>query len=283
MSTKSTSTKSKTSSSSASIAATPAAAKPTVKATTSKKPASAKTKAEVKEEVAPPVVTDATDKKERKRREVNKETVDTDFTSMQTRIEAEISRLRESSEKVRGIKFLRSINKALKTLHSDTKRVMKLKKKNNRKKNVVSGFLKPIKISPELAAFTGWNANDTYSRVTVTKHICDYIKERELYDPNDKRLIMCDDQLKSLLKYDPENPPIDADGQPALLNYFRLQRYLKPHFIKIEDDKSKETAAEKKKTTKSKASSTKSKTTKKQVVEEEEEEDDVEEEAVDDE
>lgn len=175
-----------------------------------------------------------TEKKERKRREVTKETVDADFSVLQTRIESEIARLRESSEKVRGIKFLRSINKALKTLHSDTKRVMKLKKKNNRKKNVVSGFLKPIKISPELAAFTSWDVNGTYSRVNVTKFICDYIKNNGLYNEEDKRLIICDDRLKDLLSYDPENPPVDAEGKPAPLNYFRLQKYLKPHFIKIE-------------------------------------------------
>lgn len=196
-----------------------------------KKSTTAKAKVEAKQDAAP------TEKKERKRRDVTKETVDADFDALQTRIEDEITRLRESSEKVRGIKFLRSINKSLKTLHSDTKRVMKLKKKNNRKKNVVSGFLKPIKISDDLAEFTGWDVEGTYSRVNVTKFICDYIKEHSLFDENDKRLILCDDSLKSLLDYDSENPPNDADGNPAPLNYFRLQKYLKPHFIKIETPK----------------------------------------------
>ena len=55
---------------------------------------------------------ESVERKERKRRDVNKETIDLDFTALQQRIESEISRLRESSEKVRGIKFLRSINKA---------------------------------------------------------------------------------------------------------------------------------------------------------------------------
>ncbi len=208
---------------------TPTAKKPAKKAATKKAEASVKD-------------TDSSaEKKERKRREVNKETVDGDFSKLQDRIEAEIVRLRESTEKVRGIKFLRSINKALKTLHSDTKRVMKLKKKNNRKKTVVSGFLRPIMITPELASFTGWDKDGTYSRVAVTKFICDYIKDNRLYNTDDKRLILCDERLKGLLKYDPSNLPLDKEGKPALLNYFRLQKYLKPHFIKIETPKTEKT------------------------------------------
>jgi chromatin remodeling complex protein RSC6 len=216
------------------------------KTTTKKAPASAapakekkkSKKEETKEVEAAAQTSTPTEKKERKRRQVDKESVDKAFEEVQTRISAEIDKLREADGKVRGIKFLRSINKAIKTLHSDTKRVMKLKKKNNRKKTVVSGFLKPIKITPELAAFTGWDINQTYSRVNVTKHICDYIKGNHLYDEEDKRNILCDDKLKNLLRYDPNNVPMAKDGKPALLNYFRLQRYLKPHFIKIETDKS---------------------------------------------
>lgn len=180
------------------------------------------------------------EKKERKRRQVDKESVDTAFSDIQNRISAEIEKLREADGKVRGIKFLRSIGKAIKTLHSDTKRVMKLKKKNNRKKTVASGFLRPVKISAELAAFTGWDINQTYSRVTVTKFICDYIKNNKLYDEGDKRNIQCDEKLKALLKYDPNNVPIGKDGKPQVLNYFRLQRFLKTHFLKVEMDKTVE-------------------------------------------
>lgn len=225
-------------------------------------------------------------KKERKRREVTKDTVDATFEEVQSRVEGEIAKLRESSEKVRGIKFLRSINKAIKTLHSDTKRVMKLKKKNNRKKTVVSGFLKPIRISAALATFTGWDngPTDEYSRVKVTKFICDYIKTNHLYNDEDKRLILCDDALKNLLDYDPANPGVDKDGNPAVLNYFRLQRYLKVHFIKIEADKSldnKTEAKAPKKAASSKkvaapAKKTSSKSSKVELEEDEDDEEDIE-------
>lgn len=176
----------------------------------------------------------STDKKERKRRVVTKETIDSSFVELQSRIEAEIARLRDKQEKNCGIKFLRSINKASKILHSDTKRVMKLKKQTNRKQPVASGFFKPVRISPELAAFTGWDINGNYCRLAVTKHICEYIKSNHLYDDDDKRKILCDDKLKTLLKYDPDNLPLDKEGKPAVLNYFRLQKYLKIHFIKTE-------------------------------------------------
>lgn len=242
----------------------------------------ASTKAKVEAKNSEDAVSQSIDKKERKRREVSKESVDSDFDALQARIETEIARLRESTEKVRGIKFLRSINKALKTLHSDTKRVMKLKKKNNRKKTVVSGFLKPIKISPELASFTGWDVNGTYSRVNVTKHICDYIKNNKLFNQDDKRLILVDDKLRALLKYDPARPPLDEKGNQAPLNYFRLQKYLKPHFIKIDvpvtKDESKSEAAPAKGKAVAKGKASAKKPVKKVVVEDD---DDVEEEDLD--
>ena len=268
--------------------------KASVKSAPSKKPAAVAPAApQPKKQSAPPkkVEKEVTedeehheeDKKERKRREVNKESVDEDFQAIQSRIESEITRLRESSEKVRGIKFLRSVNKSLKVLHSDTKRVMKLKKKNNRKKTVVSGFLKPIKISSELASFTGWDVNGTYSRVNVTKFICDYIKSNGLFNQDDKRLILVDDKLKTLLKYDPEHPPKDKDGTEVPLNYFRLQKYLKPHFVKFEESDEKQVAQPKEEKAKKAQPKPKSapvvtkKSSRRVVMEEDVEEDDLDE------
>lgn len=216
------------------------------KQATSKKAASKKTTTPVAAPVAAAPAKKASKKVEepveeetqtpRVRREVTKESVDTDFGALLERIEGEVTRLRESSDKVkvRGIKFLRSVSKSLKTLHNDAKRVMKLKKKNARRAGAASGFLKPIRISAELAAFTGWDVNSQYSRVDVTKFICKYVADHNLFDQNDKRLILVDDKLKNLLKYDPANPPKDKDGNPALLNYFRLQKYLKNHFVRID-------------------------------------------------
>jgi chromatin remodeling complex protein RSC6 len=98
------------------------------------------------------------------------------------------------------------------------------KKVTTRRNNTNSGFLKPVQISKELAKFTGWDQNELRSRVDVTKYICNYIKEKNLQDPADKRNIRVEDDgnLKKLLKYD------GKDKKP--LTYYRLQTYLKGHF-----------------------------------------------------
>ncbi len=143
-------------------------------------------------------------------------------------VESEIATLRESKTKTKGIKFLRSLNKKLKTLKNHSSRVIKQRNTGTRKSsNVNSGFLKPVQISTEMAKFTGWNVNEPKSRVDVTKYICNYIKEHELQNPKDKRQILADSKLSKLLNYDPKK-----ESEP--LTYYRIQSYIKPHFIKAE-------------------------------------------------
>ena len=76
-----------------------------------------------------------------------------------------------------------------------------------------------------MAVFTGWNGEERYSRVDVTKFICKYIRENKLQNQEDRRQIVCDEKLKALLKYDPATA-----AEP--LTYFRLQQYIQRHFIK---------------------------------------------------
>lgn len=169
----------------------------------------------------------ADEKKQRVRRVVSRDSLENDFQSLQTKIEEEIEKLRQSTEKVKGVKFLRTLNKALKTLRADSLRVLKIKPKSNRPRSTSSGFMKPVKISAEMATFTGWNPDQLYSRVDVTKFICKYIRDNNLQDQNDRRQIVCDDKLKSLLKY-------DATTASEPLTYFRLQQYIQSHFTKDE-------------------------------------------------
>lgn len=172
-------------------------------------------------------------KKPRVRRVVTRESLETDFTNLQKRIEDEIEKLRQSSEKVKGVKFLRSVNKMVKVLRSDSLRVLKIKPKTNRSRSTTSGFMKPVGITSDMARFTGWDAAKLYSRVDVTKFICKYIRENNLQNSEDRRQILVDDKLKALLNYDPSNPPLDKKtGKPAPLTYFRLQQYIQPHFVK---------------------------------------------------
>lgn len=163
---------------------------------------------------------------EKKKRHVpTKESILEEFDALVASIDAEVSRLRESTTKATGVKFLRSLCKRVKTTRGHAARVMKAKKKTTRRSNTNSGFLKPVKVSKEICKFTGWNPDELRSRVEVTKYLCNYIKEKDLQNPEDRRQILADDKLRNLLKYDPE------EGKP--LTYYALQTYLKPHFTKV--------------------------------------------------
>ena len=143
-------------------------------------------------------------------------------------IEVEIQNIREGITTKGGIKFLRSVNKNVKILRTKTIRVMKQKpvkvKRINERNNKNSGFLKPVSISKELSTFAGWGADELHSRVDVTKFVCNYIKENNLQNPNDRRQITPDAKLKKLLNYNSKN------HEP--LKYYTLQTYLKKHFTK---------------------------------------------------
>uniref|UniRef100_A0A6C0EK53 DM2 domain-containing protein n=1 Tax=viral metagenome TaxID=1070528 RepID=A0A6C0EK53_9ZZZZ len=168
----------------------------------------------------------------KKRHVPTKESVEQEFDELVTSIEEEIARLRESTAKSKGVKFLRTVNKKVKTLRAHTLRVTKQRKRTGRKNNSNSGFLKPVGISEELAKFTGWDPSKLRSRVDVTKFICAYIKEKKLQNPENGREIRVetDPKLQKLLKYDKKK-----DDKP--LTYYSLQTYLKPHFKKDEPKK----------------------------------------------
>jgi chromatin remodeling complex protein RSC6 len=84
-----------------------------------------------------------------------------------------------------------------------------------------SGLQKPIRISPAIAAFAGWNPDELKSRNDVTKYLCNYIKEKQLKDPNDGRRIAADGPLIKLLNLKPDD----------ILTYTSLQQFLKPHYV----------------------------------------------------
>jgi chromatin remodeling complex protein RSC6 len=88
--------------------------------------------------------------------------------------------------------------------------------------NSNSVFLQPTKISPALAQFCGVTAETLLSRTDVTRKIAEYIKTNNLQNPENRREILADATLTSLFALTSEDK----------LNYFNLQRYVKPHFIK---------------------------------------------------
>jgi len=164
----------------------------------------------------------------RSRKVVNQDTLRSDLEQLKQQVEDEIQRLRSSEQKNKGVKFLKNVNRSLKVLHSDLNKVLKSKVKTVRSKNTSSGFMKPVKISSEMALFTSWDSSNLYSRVDVTKFLCKYIKDNSLQNPEDRRQILCDEKLASLLKIDTVNS--------APLTYPGLQQYIQQHFIPVSDE-----------------------------------------------
>ena len=110
--------------------------------------------------------------------------------------------------------------KANKDLKSITKANAKRKRKNVNR--APSGFVKPTLISAELASFLGKTAGTEMARTEVTREINAYIRDHQLQDKANGRIINADTKLSSLLK-------IPAGEE---LTYFNLQRYMSPHFTK---------------------------------------------------
>jgi chromatin remodeling complex protein RSC6 len=181
-----------------------------------------KTKEEPKEEPQEEQLVEETPTT-KQRKVVDRDTVLEDFDKLSKLIDEEIENLRQNSKSNGNVKFLRSLNKNLKVLRTNSTKVMK-KKKTERKNNSTSGFLKPVTISGEMAKFTGWDPKELRSRVEVTKYICDYIKSHDLQNPADRREIRADAKLQKLLGVKPEDN----------IKYYSLQTHLKKHFPKTE-------------------------------------------------
>lgn len=111
-----------------------------------------------------------------------------------------------------------------KKANKDLKTVAKANAKRKRKNvnRAPSGFVKPTLISAELASFLGKTAGTEMARTEVTREINAYIRDHQLQDKANGRIINADTKLSSLLK-------IPAGEE---LTYFNLQRYMSPHFTK---------------------------------------------------
>ena len=132
----------------------------------------------------------------------------------------------------------------LKKMQRDHEHAIKDASKKMKKKKVVrddgtprkpSGFASPVVVSDDLYGFLsqfGVKKGDMIARTDVTRHVTNYIKEKDLQNPEHRREIIPDAALKKLFgpaiePKDPNNP-----NSPLVYTYLKLQRYLSPHFPK---------------------------------------------------
>lgn len=121
-----------------------------------------------------------------------------------------------------------SIKVEYKTLEKKWSRELKNSQKKNSKNKrktgnrAPSGFVKPTKISDELATFLEKPSGSEMARTEVTRDINKYIRANNLQDANNGRKINPDTKLANLLKLTKTDE----------LTYFNLQRYMSPHFAK---------------------------------------------------
>ena len=140
------------------------------------------------------------------------------------------ARITEFSAKLQQIgNMFTSMKADFKNLEKAVARELKNAQKSSSKRRKVStgnrapsGFVKPTRISDELAAFLGKSAGVEMARTAVSKEINAYIREKSLQDPANGRKINPDVSLTKLLNLKTTDE----------LTYFNLQRYMKHHFIK---------------------------------------------------
>ena len=95
---------------------------------------------------------------------------------------------------------------------SDKKR----KNKGTGKKKEPSGFAKPSTLSGELCTFLKLPVGTKLARTEVTRYLNQYIKSNDLRDPSDKRIILPNNELKTLL----------GVGNDEKVTYFNLQKFI---------------------------------------------------------
>jgi chromatin remodeling complex protein RSC6 len=144
----------------------------------------------------------------------------------------------EASIAAQSVEFLAKLNQLssmiaslkteYRTLEKKWSRELKTAQKTSSKRKrksgnrAPSGFVKPTKISDELAKFLEKPVGTEMARTDVTREINKYIRSHNLQDKENGRKINPDSKLSTLLKLKKTDE----------LTYFNLQRFMSCHFAK---------------------------------------------------
>ena len=113
------------------------------------------------------------------------------------------------------------IQMGIKTLEKTVKKEMKgLKKVKHKGSRKTSGFAKPTRISKKLCVFMARPEGTELARTEVTQYVIQYIADKKLQNPHNRKTILPDTALKDLLGV------TDTDE----LTYFNIQKYMNKHF-----------------------------------------------------
>jgi len=199
------------------------------------KPAKTADAAPVTEPVSVPVVADKATKAKKTKKEAAAPVVETAPAddAVADSSEVDVAPLAEKSieflAKLQQLSALLSTLKAdYRTLEKQWSRELKSAQKQSSKRKrkagnrAPSGFVKPTRISDELASFLEKPAGTEMARTEVTREINVYIRNHNLQDKANGRKINPDSKLASLLKLKKTDE----------LTYFNLQKYMSPHFAK---------------------------------------------------
>jgi len=147
-------------------------------------------------------------------------------------VDGDSSLLEQSNEFLTKLSQVNALISSLKTeyrtLEKKWSRELKAAQKQSSKRKrkagnrAPSGFVKPTRISDELASFLGKDNGSEMARTAVTRDINNYIRTNKLQDEKNGRKINPDAKLAALLKLEKSDE----------LTYFNLQKYMSHHFSK---------------------------------------------------
>jgi upstream activation factor subunit UAF30 len=152
------------------------------------------------------------------------DTADADAAELVAQSTEFLSKLNQISTLIASLKTeYRSLEKKW-TRELKTAQKSQAKRKRKTGNRQPSGFVKPTRISDELAKFLEKPLGSEMARTDVTREINKYIRSHNLQDKENGRKINPDAKLQTLLKLKKTDE----------LTYFNIQRYMSPHFAKAE-------------------------------------------------